>query len=119
MEKKVGQNIRAIRELRNYTQAYMAEQLSVTQRTYSSFENDEGKLTIGRLSLIASILEVSLDDIDRFDVKKLISKGAINNENEKEILLKNMSLYEELHKTQLELIATQKKLIEVLNGKSL
>lgn len=38
---QVGQKIKKIRELRNYTQEYMAEQLGMSQTGYGNIERDE------------------------------------------------------------------------------
>ena len=117
MEKNIGLNIRNLRELRNYTQTYLAERLGISQRAYSSIENNACNLSIGRIALIASILEVDLNDLVNFDAEKFLSKKSINSE-EKEILLKNIKLSEELSKVQTELIETQRQLIEALSKNS-
>jgi len=44
------EKIKKFRELRNYTQEYMAENLNVTQRAYSSIEN--GKNTTNSRQII-------------------------------------------------------------------
>lgn len=50
--------IKKFRELRNYTQEYMAEKLQISQNTYSNLEAGKSKLTIERAKEIADILEV-------------------------------------------------------------
>jgi transcriptional regulator with XRE-family HTH domain len=56
LSKKLGQNIRKIRELRNFTQQYMAENLQMTQGNYARLENEEIQMTEARLEKIASVL---------------------------------------------------------------
>jgi len=54
----VSNNIRSIREHRNYTQEYLAAKLRISQNAYSKIELGYTKLTIDRLFLVANILEV-------------------------------------------------------------
>ena len=56
--KKVAQNIRKIREYRNYTQEYLAAKLRISQNAYSKIELGHTKITVDRLFRIADILEV-------------------------------------------------------------
>ncbi|WP_114937138.1 helix-turn-helix domain-containing protein [Mucilaginibacter endophyticus] len=58
--KLITDNIRMLRESRNYSQEYMAGKLRISQNTYSKLELGYTALTLERLILIAAILEVSL-----------------------------------------------------------
>jgi len=46
---EIGQNIRKIRELKGYTQEYIAKELEINQRNYSRIENNELELSLNRL----------------------------------------------------------------------
>ncbi len=70
----VGQKIKKIRELRNYTQNYMAQQLEISSAGYSKIETDTVKLTLDRLEKIAEILEVKTGYLLDF-VEKTILQG--------------------------------------------
>jgi transcriptional regulator with XRE-family HTH domain len=48
--------IKQLRELKNFTQEYMAQQLGLTTRAYSKIETGETQLTINRLNEISKIL---------------------------------------------------------------
>lgn len=61
MSNLVGENIRKFRELRGYSQEYMAHELEITQSSYAKLEKQETKLTIDRLQRIAEILEVDMN----------------------------------------------------------
>jgi transcriptional regulator with XRE-family HTH domain len=50
--------LKQLRELKNFTQEYMAQQLGLSTRAYSKIESGETQLTINRLNEIAAILEV-------------------------------------------------------------
>ncbi|MBD99368.1 MAG: transcriptional regulator [Verrucomicrobia bacterium] len=64
---EVGQNIRKIRELKGYTQEYLAKELEISQRNYSRIENNELELNLNRLEKISNILDVSPQQIMGFD----------------------------------------------------
>ncbi|HTI90095.1 MAG TPA: helix-turn-helix transcriptional regulator [Puia sp.] len=55
-----GQKLRLLREYRNYSQVYIADQLGITQNAYSRIENNQTRLTADRLSKLAGILNVPL-----------------------------------------------------------
>ena len=69
--KKIGQNIRKLRELRNFTQQYMAEKLEMTQGNYARIENEEIHLSDDRLNKISTLLGYSTEFIQQFDVEKI------------------------------------------------
>lgn len=73
MELKIGENIRKVRELKGYSQDYMAQELGVSQRTYSAIENENNKIDTERLESIAKVLEVSVLDLLIFDDKVLFN----------------------------------------------
>jgi transcriptional regulator with XRE-family HTH domain len=50
--------LKQLRELKNFTQEYMAQQMGLSTRAYSKIESGETQLTINRLNEIAAILEV-------------------------------------------------------------
>jgi len=70
MNATIGENIRKFRELRGYSQDYMAHKMSLTQSAYAKIEKENTKLTVERLQLISEILEV--------DIANLISAGKQN-----------------------------------------
>ncbi len=59
----VGLKIRMIREMRGYSQEYMAEKLGMAQNSYSRIETNQTKLSTELLQKIATILGVSPMDI--------------------------------------------------------
>ena len=73
--------IKQIRELKNFTQEYMAQKLKLSTRAYSKIETGETQLTINRLNEISEVLEVQPMEILGFDDKKIfnISHSTGNN----------------------------------------
>ena len=65
--------IKQIRELKNFTQEYVAQQLGLSTRAYSKIETGETQLTINRLNEISAILEVQPMEVLGFDDKKIFN----------------------------------------------
>ena len=59
----IARNIKQIRELKDFTQEYMAEQLEISQPSYAKIEQGVTVLKIDRLQQIADILEVDLSTL--------------------------------------------------------
>lgn len=81
----IGMKIRKLRELRNYTQEYMALNLNITQTAYCKVEKEESHLTISRLKEISVILEVDLLQILTFDESFFFSNISSSKRTEKRI----------------------------------
>ena len=62
---EIGDKIRSIRTSRGYSQEFLAEQLGITQGTYSRIESG-GKISVERLISIAKVLKVTPNDILNF-----------------------------------------------------
>ncbi len=71
--KNLGHKIKKLRELRNFSQEYMADQLGLSQSAYSKLETDQTELTYNRLSKIADALQLSVSDIIHFDEKVILN----------------------------------------------
>lgn len=52
----LGAKIKRLRELKNYTQEFVASEIKVSQSTYSRIESDSVDITINKLERIASVL---------------------------------------------------------------
>lgn len=83
--RKIGQNIRKLRELRNFTQQYMAEKLEMTQGNYARIENEEIHLSEDRLQKISGLLGYSSEFIIQFDVEKIHDMVAEKRDAGKEV----------------------------------
>jgi len=59
----IGNNIKQIRELNNFTQGYVADEIEVSQPTYSRIENGATPIKIETLQRIAEVLEVDLNTL--------------------------------------------------------
>ena len=59
--------IKQLRELKNYTQEHMANQMGLSTRAYSKIESGETQLTINRLNEISNILGIEPMEVLGFD----------------------------------------------------
>ena len=79
---EIGTKIKKLRELKNFTQEYMAQQLNVSQSTYSRFEKDDSDLTISMLKQISEILDVKVEDLINFNEKFVFNNYSSNQANQ-------------------------------------
>ena len=84
----IARNIKQIRELKSYTQEYMAEQLGISQPSYAKIEQGATILKIDRMQQIADILEVDLTTLlNTTNIFNIVfnasanQSGYINNQN--------------------------------------
>jgi transcriptional regulator with XRE-family HTH domain len=99
MNTSIKDKIKSIRELKNYTQEYMADQLGITQAGYSKIEKGKIILSYVKLEEIGRILEVSIEDIISFDsqrcfnsLNKIEDNNCVNSTNNGKVLI---GLYED------------------------
>lgn len=67
MKANIGDKIRKVRELKGFTQDFMAGKLEMSQRAYSKIENNDIKLDWGRIEDISKIFEIEPFDLISFD----------------------------------------------------
>jgi len=84
----IARNIKQIRELKNLTQGYMAQELGISQPAYAKIEQGVIVLKIDRLQQIADILEVELSALfNSTNIFNIVfnstanNSGYINNQN--------------------------------------
>lgn len=73
----IGNKIKKVRELRNFTQEYIAHELGITQESYSRIEANKASVTLQRLEKIAEVLTINVFDLLSFDEKIVFNN--INN----------------------------------------
>lgn len=64
---KIGKKIRKIRELRDLTQEYMANQLEISPSAYRKVEHDECDVKWSRICHIAQLLNITPNTLVAFD----------------------------------------------------
>lgn len=73
---KIGEKIKVIRELKNYTQQYMSDQLSIPQSSYSRLEKDGSDISFGKLEAIAALFNMQVEDLINFNENIFLKMGA-------------------------------------------
>jgi transcriptional regulator with XRE-family HTH domain len=68
MSTRINDNIKIIRELKNYTQEYMALRLGITQAGYSKIEKGSSTVSFEKLEEIAQVFEMDVRNIIKFDI---------------------------------------------------
>jgi transcriptional regulator with XRE-family HTH domain len=114
-EIKTGLKIKKLRELRNYTQEFMAEKLGISQTGYSNIERDETDISLSRLQQIAKVLEIKLQDLLGFDEKALLIGSMSNNNTANGIIISSES-FERERKLYEEQIKQLKEEVAFLRG---
>jgi transcriptional regulator with XRE-family HTH domain len=106
----IGTNIKNIRELKNFSQEYIAGEIEVSQSTYARIENGTTIPRIDKLQRIADVLEVDLStllsttNIFHINFNKSASQsvqnGYINNQTNSiiDIEMLRKIIQEEIHK---------------------
>ncbi len=79
----IEEKIKNLRELKNFTQEYMAEKLGVTQAAYSKIENGTNKISYAKIVDISNIFGVKPEELLAFDSQKFFNsfnnvKGSNN-----------------------------------------
>ncbi len=72
--KRLGNNIRKIRELNGFTQEKVSAALGMTQGNYARIEKGEIRISEERLQKIAGLLNCSKEDIEGFDPSVFFSQ---------------------------------------------
>lgn len=101
MSTSIGSHIKKLRELKNYTQQYMASRLNITVTAYGNIERGEVEITLRRLREIAHILGLHYTQIVDFDVDRLMSgkPAGTKTANEEDLsrLLQMVNMVREEH----------------------
>lgn len=117
MDAVIGYKIRKVREIKNLSQKYMADKLSVSQSHYSDMENCKTDISEEKLEEIARILEVNPDTIKNFNdqvVFNACSQSGYYNTNNINSTEKIEDLYKEIIKAKDEHILQLQKEIQSL-----
>lgn len=112
---QVATKIRKIRELKGYSQQYMAEQLGITQAAYSKIESNEKSINFDKLKTIANILEINPLELLNFNEQQIF-----NNCNNNGIWGNNGNYYayskkeQELYESKIKHLAEEVKFLRDL-----
>ncbi len=68
---KIGENIRKIRELKGFSQDYMAKKLNISQKAYSNIETGNRKIDKEVIENVSSVFDIDPLKLITFDEKIL------------------------------------------------
>ena len=110
----IGKNIRKFRELKGYSQEYMANEMELTQASYAKLESNSTKISVERLFTIAKLLETDVADILELNKQTIFNQnntGTANAFGNVENYQDNKKIYEKLLQSKDEQIALLKSLL--------
>jgi transcriptional regulator with XRE-family HTH domain len=87
---QIGQKIKKLRELKNFTQEYMADQMDMTQPSYSKIESGETDVSYSKLEKIAKSLEIRPEDIMTFN-ENMVFNVMHNKDGQNGLVINQMS----------------------------
>ena len=70
---QIGQKIKKLRELKNFTQSHLASELGITQSAYSKMELGETEVSYSKLTKIADVLGVTPEEIMTFNEQMIFN----------------------------------------------
>ncbi|RYU91785.1 helix-turn-helix domain-containing protein [Emticicia agri] len=118
---EIGTKIKKLRELRNFTQEYMAKNLEMTPSGYGKIERDETEVSYQKLEKIAEVLGLKIEDIINFNEQ--IVFNVMHNQTGNGYVIHNgiseqeRKLYEQIIAQQKEEIENLRKIIEKMQNK--
>jgi len=119
---RIGLQIKRFREAKNYTQAWMAEQLDMSQKAFSKIENNESSLSVEKLQRIAELLEINVSDFFENNGKHIYNNIETQRKGGNSFVInqaeKAMELYEKLVAEKDARILSNEKLIIELTKKT-
>jgi transcriptional regulator with XRE-family HTH domain len=111
---RIGHKIKKLRELRNFTQSFMADKLEISQGAYSRMELGESEITYGKLTKISEVLEIPLDEIISFH-ENMIFNVSHNQTGNGYVVNKGISdKQEKLYQDQIDLLKSQNEYLQRL-----
>jgi transcriptional regulator with XRE-family HTH domain len=114
----IGDSIRKIRDIKGYSQEYVAQKLNMSQNNYGRIELGKVKLDVDRLKEIATVLEVDPMDIMNFDERYVFNSISQNQNGGETInnsgIFHNETLIKELKEDISYLREENKRLLSLL-----
>ncbi|TAE76042.1 MAG: XRE family transcriptional regulator [Bacteroidetes bacterium] len=110
---KIGEKIKKFREMRNFTQDYIAKKLEMTPQGYGKIERNEVEITIQKLTIVAEILNTTIQDILGFE-----DKFVFNNQEhyQNNVINNDTTNFQELKLVYEKMIKSQEKEITYLRS---
>jgi transcriptional regulator with XRE-family HTH domain len=88
IQKTIANKIRKLREIKGYSQEYMAIATEISQRQYQRLESGEHDMSLSRLERICTALDISTDQLFGFD-EKFVFENCTNNTGMGKVTINN------------------------------
>lgn len=115
--KQIGLRLKSYRELKGFSQDYMASKLNISSSAYSRIERNEVNLTLGKLMLLAEVFNVSLEQIIFGDDYKTEAMLAHESESEYKLKLIESSKLLKAYQDQIEMLKEQVDYLKAIINK--
>ena len=114
-----GLRIKKLRELRDYSQTYMAKKLGISQEQYSYLETKQKSIPDEHIKNIAALLAVKEEQLKTFDPEKII-ENPVNDQAAEFLNIQNQLIesHENERKLYLGMIASLKEELAQLKQKA-
>jgi transcriptional regulator with XRE-family HTH domain len=124
---EIGNNIRRIREIKNYTQEAVADMVGMSVSAYGDIERGKSDVNFTRLGEIAAALEVKPEEIVTFGSVTynntindgqhgVNNQGTVNNNIPENMMLLERVVFDKMMKDKDEEIAFLRKQVDKLAG---
>ncbi|MFY7787349.1 MAG: helix-turn-helix domain-containing protein [Thermoflexibacteraceae bacterium] len=111
----IGEKIRYFRDIKGYSQEYMAQKLGISTKTYNSLETEKTKVSIERVQKIAELLEIDWLELLSYREKiTQVNGDNSNNSNHLSIYHSDKDLAHENEKLRLQLAHQAEKIADLL-----
>ncbi len=105
INKKLGNKLRVLREVHNYTQEYVSNVLDVAPSTYSLMEKGQAQITIERIEKLASLYKMDISDLLKLSDQTIIQQHfTYSNGISESVTINNNGLAEDERKMYKEVI---------------
>ncbi len=115
--KQIGLRLKNYRELKGFSQDYLASKLNISTSAYSRIERNEVNLTLEKLFLLADIYQISLEQIIYGDDHKSDVMLAQDHESEYQLKLLENSKLLKAYQDQIEMLKDQVDYLKAIINK--
>lgn len=109
---EIGTKVKKLRELKNFTQEFMANALEMTPSGYGKIERNETEVSYQKLERIADILGIKVEDIINFNESFIFN--VMHNQTGNGYVVNNISTSDNEKKLYEQIIAQQKDEVSYL-----
>lgn len=74
---KMPRRLKFLRDIHNYSQEYLAENLGISQTSYGNLERGNVPITLDKVGKIAETYKLSIDEFFEFDITHIIKKNGL------------------------------------------